>query len=360
MVADQGGAGGDGCCGGDGAELATAFAAYRAKGWTVHSVHIGTELKKDKDGREQEKKAPKWSCRSWSKDPSTFKDLMNSLSIDTGRSALIVVDVDLPALEAWADIERAAGGPFDTLTVRSGSGGLHVYFKAFDDADLNKSVQKCFKLPDGSALDIDLRGKGGVIFAAPSSYKTQSGEVRHYMVERDLPVAEMPGALVACLKKMLPGASAGRRAGCGKGGNKRKRGKVGEAAAPGAEAAPWVEKKMDEDLRLEVTKYVRGLRRQRAAPFDSWQPVVFACANIAASYKFDDHVTVSGDLDSYMLTLAHTFSKKGGDAYDPLGVDTTFREQLQRFKSAPGRTHFGIPTLRAAYEEDGQAAAPVQ
>jgi hypothetical protein len=49
----------------------------------------------------------------WSKDDSKFVSFCNSLQIDCGRSKLIVLDVDPPALAAWGAIEAEAGGsPF--------------------------------------------------------------------------------------------------------------------------------------------------------------------------------------------------------------------------------------------------------
>jgi hypothetical protein len=191
--------------------LKSDYNTYLAKGYVVHSLNILSVLK---DGIEK-KKPRYYKGIRWSKDDSTFVPGCNSLQIDCGRSGLFVLDVDLPALPAWTAIEAEAGGPFDTFTVRSGSGGLHLYFQAFDDAQLNRTFAKLFKL-DGEALDIDVRAKGGCIFAPPSSYTSVSGALRSYVVEKNVQVATMPQALKAKLRAMLAkpeGAGAGRTRG---------------------------------------------------------------------------------------------------------------------------------------------------
>ena len=58
-------------------------------------------------------------------------------------------------------------------------------------------------------------------------------------------------------------------------------------------------------------------------------------------------------IECYMLSLAHTFSKKGGPKYDPRGVESFFHDQMKRFKAEPSRKHYGIPTLKDAYRDDG-------
>jgi hypothetical protein len=211
--------------------LREAYDAYVLKTYVAHSLTITTAL----NAAGVEKKKPDFGNVHWARDASTFTEGCNSLSIDCGRSKLIVVDVDFPALAAWKKIERRAGGPFDTFTVRSGSGGLHLYFEAFDDDQLNRSVSKCFSL-DGAKLDIDLRGRGGCSFAPPSSYTNLAGENRSYVVIKDLDAMHMPARLVSALKSML------QPAGRGVHGRKRAGGAAPEAPAPrttGACLGPW-------------------------------------------------------------------------------------------------------------------------
>ena len=144
----------------------------------------------------------------WKGVPSRFEPGKNSLSINTEESKLIVIDIDAPAVEEWKEIERLADGPFNTFTVQSASGGLHVYFNAFDHPDFNKSWSKCFTTADGTVIDIDLRGHGGVIFAPPSSFKSLSGAVRRYEVTSGAQVMDMPENLRQVLEARVNRSSA--------------------------------------------------------------------------------------------------------------------------------------------------------
>ena len=316
----------------------------------------------NKEGKEKKKPSP-WD---WKK-PSYFRSLMNSLSIDTGRSKLIVIDIDAPAMEEWARIEQLSGGPFDTFTVSSGNAGMHVYFNAFDDPNINKTCAKSFVADDGTPLDIDLRGVGGVIFAPPSSYKTISGEERKYEVLRDGPVIDMPDELrrvltarinpgatvVAAAKKKRSRSNSGEE--CEDVVPRAKKSGVEPAADERQERAKLLEKlPLNEGLRLEITKYIRGMSAKRAEGFDSWSCIIFTCCNIAYAYEFDDSVTIDAGLEDYVLGLAHTFSKKGGDKYDRDGVDNFFRGALGSNKlNGLRKHHYGVGTLKNAYHVDG-------
>ena len=122
----------------------------------------------------------------------------------------------------------------------------------------------------------------------------------------------------------------------------------------GKKRRPAKKKSMNEDMRLEVTKYIRGMLAKHAEAFDTWQPILYACANIACAYEFDESVNADKKgIECYMLSLAHTFSKKGGPEYDPRGVESFFHDQMKRFKAEPSRKHYGIPTLKDAYRDDG-------
>ena len=147
--------------------------------WVVRSVQILAE----RNAEGELKKMPNFGS-SWKGQPSCFNAAWNSLMINTESSKLIVIDVDNKpgdsGLGPWSDIESACGGPFSTFTVASGTGGKHIYFKVdgFENSPLNKSAARCFYI-NGTPLNIDLRAKGGCIFAAPSSYADPSdGEKR--------------------------------------------------------------------------------------------------------------------------------------------------------------------------------------
>jgi putative DNA primase/helicase len=73
---------------------------------------------------------------------------------------LVVIDVDGPR-ELLEPLEREAGEPFPpTLTARTGSGGLHLYYWLRDGIELRNR--------GGWAHKVDVRGYGGQVVAAPS------------------------------------------------------------------------------------------------------------------------------------------------------------------------------------------------
>lgn len=110
----------------------------------------------------------------WRKNPDA------NIGIRTGEGFL-VVDVD--SLESLAELEEEHGRLPETLTVRTGGGGLHHYFKI--DQPIRNSVNRV-------GPGIDVRGESAYVVAPPSMHA--SG--RRYSVEVDAPVAEMPDWLV--------------------------------------------------------------------------------------------------------------------------------------------------------------------
>lgn len=74
---------------------------------------------------------------------------------------------------------------FNTFTVRTPNGGLHLYFK----------YKEGLKSDSNSKLSIDLKTDGGLIVAPGSIRKMKDGTFRTYTVHKDNPVEEMPEAL---------------------------------------------------------------------------------------------------------------------------------------------------------------------
>ncbi len=101
-----------------------------------------------------------------------------NVGIATG-AGLTVLDVDVKGdrsgLASLEDLKSRLGLDDQTLTVRTPSGGLHIYFASPDFAVRNSASQI------GPALDV--RGEGGLVVAPGSTV----GEGA-YTVERDLPV----------------------------------------------------------------------------------------------------------------------------------------------------------------------------
>ena len=75
-------------------------------------------------------------------------------------SGVFVVDLDIKdnGPENWEELTD--GGADDTLTVRTQSGGLHLYFQ-LNGSDIRNSASK---IADG----IDIRGEGGYVVVPPT------------------------------------------------------------------------------------------------------------------------------------------------------------------------------------------------
>ncbi|AQW52310.1 bifunctional DNA primase/polymerase [Streptomyces violaceusniger] len=145
----------------------------------------------------------KWEDRATT-DPGRIRrawgDVPFNVGIATGPSGLVVVDLDLPkhkgkgsadtpsGVTTFAALCERAGHPVPTtLTVRTASGGQHLYFTAPEGARLGNSAGRLGKR-------IDTRAWGGYVVAPGST--TSGGP---YVVTDAAPVAPLPGWLYALL-----------------------------------------------------------------------------------------------------------------------------------------------------------------
>ena len=71
---------------------------------------------------------------------------------------------------------------FNTYTVRTGSGGWHLYFK----------FNPLIKQTADKDTNVDIRSTGGYVVSAGTHFTTDTGEQRAYTVQNDVPIAEMP------------------------------------------------------------------------------------------------------------------------------------------------------------------------
>lgn len=147
--------------------------------------------------------AHKGTCESPGKHPATsrgFKDASNveaeigalwqgaprdsNIAVATGNG-IFVVDCDIkPGVDgraALAELEAKHGALPPTLTARTGSGGLHLYFRC-TGAPINNSASKI-------GPGIDIRGDGGYVVCPPSKHK--SGGLYSWIDELT-PIADAP------------------------------------------------------------------------------------------------------------------------------------------------------------------------
>jgi len=137
---------------------------------------------------------------------------MNTVLILTGirecPCQVVVLDIDVKeedniksGIIKWNEL-ILEHGDIDTWKVLTGNGGLHYYFM------MEPKLENCCngtKLSiDGQQYSIDLRGKGGIIFAPPTSYITFDGMVTKsytWIRNTDTPLMKMPDWLYNIINK---------------------------------------------------------------------------------------------------------------------------------------------------------------
>ena len=94
-----------------------------------------------------------------------------NVAVACGPSGLAVIDVD-PAHDGWTSLGRLHDAGYrwsPTATVRTGGGGVHLYFVR--DAEVHNSASSLPGVPFPIA-GIDLRGVGGYVVAPPSRHRS--------------------------------------------------------------------------------------------------------------------------------------------------------------------------------------------
>lgn len=126
--------------------------------------------------------------RQWWVNPVTNED--HDFNIGVLTTGMVVVDVDVKGgkkgLEGYAEL----GGHYDTLVVRTPSGGYHCYFSGPDS-----------RLMVGLRDGVDIRSHNGYVIA-PGSYviDEEKGVVGEYELLADKPIPAAPPAILASLK----------------------------------------------------------------------------------------------------------------------------------------------------------------
>ncbi|MFF2651693.1 bifunctional DNA primase/polymerase [Streptomyces sp. NPDC058045] len=176
------------------APLPHAVFAAAARGWHVFPLVPGTKRPAIRAWEQRATTDADRIRRCWSTAPYNY-------GIATGPSGLLVVDLDVPkpngtppedatdgagALALLAE-EHGAPYPSDTYTVRTPSGGTHLYFTAPADTRLRNTAGTL-----GSK--IDTRAHGGYIVGPGSTVHGTT-----YTVTHDVPPAPLPAWLLQLL-----------------------------------------------------------------------------------------------------------------------------------------------------------------
>jgi len=93
-----------------------------------------------------------------------------NVGLCTGQpGGFVAVDVDTSdgGMDRWGELVAVHGTP-ETVTVRTGSGGLHFYFAVDERTAALVKATKCVRHADGAPAGIDLIAAGGQVVAPPS------------------------------------------------------------------------------------------------------------------------------------------------------------------------------------------------
>ena len=197
-------------------ELLSAALAYAHRGWHVFPLQ-GIKDDACTCGREE--------CSSPGKHPLVRHGLYEgtthpkqieswwhhwphaNVGIATGPdSGLLVIDIDLPKAQPSLDrlVQLGKALP-DTLTARTGGGGLHLYFRHPDRTLPNTTG----RLPgvDETLDGIDVRARGGYAVAPPSLH-ISSG--KYLWTDANQPLEDLPDWIEEPERQATPLAAAGK------------------------------------------------------------------------------------------------------------------------------------------------------
>ncbi|MFF4275012.1 bifunctional DNA primase/polymerase [Streptomyces sp. NPDC001536] len=189
----------------DGSAQHAAALDAASRGWRVFPLIPGDKRPAVSDWETRATTDPDRIDRAWS--VAVF-----NVGIATGPSGLIVIDLDKPKHPddtppaAWAEHGVTDGAdvlavlcdrhgqpfPGDTHTVRTWSGGTHLYFAAPKGEELRNTAGDSAR---GLGWKVDTRAWGGLVVGAGSTFAGHP-----YEVTRNAPVAPLPDWLAELLR----------------------------------------------------------------------------------------------------------------------------------------------------------------
>jgi hypothetical protein len=189
----------------DGSAQLSAALDAASRGWHVFPLIPGAKRPAVRNWETRATTDRERITRCWTHAP-------HNVGIATGRSGLVVVDLDTPKgpddtpPAEWAEhgvtdgadvlalLCERHGQPFpaDTYTVRTWSGGTHLYFAAPEGEPLRNTAGDSTR---GLGWKVDTRAVGGLVVGAGSTFAGEPYTVAHHA-----PVATLPGWLAELLR----------------------------------------------------------------------------------------------------------------------------------------------------------------
>lgn len=151
-------------------------------GLAAVSVNIGVRMD---TGKKTSDFVTSWKQATLQTSKSYYNEGFNSVAVVTGDvSGVFVLDIDNNCddkgngLEGW-DLMTFRNETVRTWKARTGSGGLHVYFK-MPSAPIINLRNRTSLFYDDRVWGIDVRANGGIAFCPPSSYVGADRTLRSY------------------------------------------------------------------------------------------------------------------------------------------------------------------------------------
>ena len=163
--------------------LLAAALDYAARGWHVLPLRVGRKP----NGRKDVHLPKGWDVLS-TRDPAVIRAWFGpggawedgSVAVDTGKSGLVVVDLDTSGDKDGFGQWAQASGELAALAHKTPSNGLHLFFRA--DPDRPVGIDSSGKVARG----VDVRGVGGLVILPPSADWRGSYEVTAHADWRNL------------------------------------------------------------------------------------------------------------------------------------------------------------------------------
>lgn len=163
-------------------------------------VSFSLKIKENALGKKEIIKMPKWKHIQLNNCLQYIQKHHNCLCIRTGKSSMItVIDIDnkndseLPnGFTKWNQLLEEYG-EINTWVAKSPNGGLHYYFKYDERTSILNTTTNI--MIDNQAYTADIRNDRGLIFSAPTSFYSNTNQLKTYEWIKspyDTELAEMP------------------------------------------------------------------------------------------------------------------------------------------------------------------------